>query len=200
MVSQNIENYRTCFPNLTYNLNDSYGPGIKVFDPYIVQGDRSISTSTEALSPTDMKSLTQIISDFASAPADDNYVSTLDNNMDFIDVFLKQRENLIQNAVLEIKILLQERKQLHQNVKETLNKLICRNYNLLKESISQFRIGMPEFIKRKTELDIQISTLVQEKIKEELLFWKDMIWLNEQLREMRGNIVLNTLINTREKL
>jgi len=115
--------------------------------------------------------------------ADSNYVSSSnENGMDFIDEFLKERENLTKDAALELKLLVQERKQLHKKILETMDNLICRSYNLIHKSSEK---GNPEFRRRKTEIDKHISSLRQEKIREDGLVWKDLVWLEEKRKEVK---------------
>ena len=102
--------------------------------------------------------------------------------MDFIDEFLKERENLTKDAALELKLLVQERKQLHKKILETMDNLICRSYNLIHKSSEK---GNPEFRRRKTEIDKHISSLRQEKIREDGSVWKDLVWLEEKGRELQ---------------
>lgn len=106
----------------------------------------------------------------------------LTKDLEFISTLLSEKENLVKDAVFEIKQQIHTRRELKRKILYELDRSECHLLTVLKNMNNYQRFDNSDKLRRRSELEKKLIDIKSLKLTEELSFWKDVVDLQRELR------------------
>lgn len=107
-----------------------------------------------------------------------------ESSENFLEDFIQEKLGLVKDIIIDIKLQVEERKNVQRKIIDSLDQLICVTRTKLLDLVNKHETRISqEFMRRRSELDKMINQLETQKLTEKLEFWRDVNMLKKDLRE-----------------